>query len=72
MDTGKTLAEIYHFFSTLEESHLAKHTIAALILGIFEKLESSGTEVTPLSIEKALKEELSRFSLKSTKKKKSA
>lgn len=72
MDTGKTLAEIYHYFSSLEESHLAKHTISALILGVFEKLESSGTEVTPHSIEKALKEELSRFSLKSSKKKKSA
>lgn len=69
METGKIFAEIYHHLKSLEDAHLAKHTISSIVLGVFEKLENSGTEITPVSIEKVLKEELSSFSLKSSKRK---
>lgn len=72
MKSGKTLSDLYHHLASLEESHLAKHTISALILGVFEKLESTNAAITPGAVEKALKEELGYFSLKASKKKKSA
>lgn len=72
MDTVKALSELYHHLTSLEEAKLAKHTISALVLGAFEKLEASKSDITPTTLEKALKEEIAHFASKNSKKKKSA
>lgn len=64
MDAGKTFFEIYSFLP-----YLAKHTVSAIVLSIFEDLESSGKPITPESIEAALRVEHKHFSSPSKNKK---
>ena len=68
MNTGKTFYELYNLLLTVEERKLAKHTISAIVLGAFDNLETSGTPITPESIEAALKQELSYLSFEEEKK----
>ncbi len=69
MDIAKTFFELYNLMLEVEERKFAKHTISAIVVGAFEELESSGTPITPESIEEALKHELRGFDLESVEKK---
>lgn len=70
MNVGKSFHEIYTYLQTVEdEPKFAKHTIGAMVVWVFEELESSGEEVTPESIERVLKKEFSHFDIPSKEKK---
>ncbi len=69
MNIGKTFYELYNILLEVDERKFAKHTISAIILGALDNLETSGTPITPESIEAALKNELKGFDLPSEEKK---
>lgn len=69
MKVGTSFSEIYHYLRTIEDDpKFAKHTVAAMVLFVFEELESTGQEVTPESIERVLRKEFSDFDIPSKKK----
>lgn len=70
MNVGKSFHEIYKYLLTIEDDpKFAKHTVASMVLWVFEELESSGQEVTPESIERVLRNEFEHFDIPSKKKK---
>lgn len=70
MNVGKSFYEVYKALLPIEEHpKFAKHTISAMVLWVFEELESNDEEVTPQSIEKIMKREFSSFADREKKKK---
>jgi hypothetical protein len=72
MNVGKSFYEVYKALLPVEDHpKFAKHTISAMVLWVFEELESTGEDVTPQSIERILKREFSSF-VEPVKKKKAS
>lgn len=69
MISAKAIFELYEYLKTIDEPHMAKHSVSAIVLCLLEDLEQSGNPITPEAIEAAFKIELARFELPSKKKK---
>ena len=69
MISAKAIFELYEYLKTLDEPHLAKHSVSAIVLCLLEDLEQSGKPVTPESIEAAFQKECARFDLPGKEKK---
>ncbi len=58
MISAKAIHELYEYLKTLDEPHMAKHSVSAIILCLLEDLEQSGNPITPEAIEAAFKTEM--------------